>query len=83
MKVLFLFLDGIGLGTNDPQINPFARVEMPHLQRLLGDKKLVLETLPAASAKTLRNPDRISLWPKTKSGGGSLHPEWQSLQHIG
>ena len=55
MKVLFLFLDGIGLGINDPQINPFARVEMLHLQRLLGGNKLVVETLSAASAKTPRN----------------------------
>jgi hypothetical protein len=23
-KVLFLFLDGVGLGQDDPQINPFA-----------------------------------------------------------
>ena len=56
MKVLFLFLDGIGLGTDDPQINPFERVEMPHLQNLLGGNKLVAETLSASSAKTLRNP---------------------------
>ena len=45
MKVLFLFLDGIGLGTNDPQVNPFAKVEMPHLEGLLGGNKLVVETL--------------------------------------
>ncbi len=55
MKVLFLFLDGIGLGTNDPQVNPFAKVEMPHLQGLLGGNKLVVETLSLASLKSLRN----------------------------
>jgi hypothetical protein len=55
MKVLFLFLDGIGLGTNDRQVNPFAKVEMPHLQGLLGGSKLVVETLSETSLKALRN----------------------------
>ncbi len=55
MKVLFLFLDGIGLGTNDSQVNPFAKVEMPHLQGLLGGSKLVVETLSETSLKALRN----------------------------
>lgn len=47
MKILFLFLDGVGLGGNDPDINPFAKVEMPNLQGLLGGKKLLLNTLAA------------------------------------
>jgi len=45
MKVLFLFLDGIGLGENDPEINPFAKVELPNLQGLLAGNKLVLESV--------------------------------------
>ena len=47
MKILFIFLDGVGLGGNDPDINPFAKVEMPNLQGLLGGKKLLLNTLAA------------------------------------
>lgn len=46
MKILFLFLDGIGLGGSDPEINPFAKVVMPNLQALLGGKKLLLDSLP-------------------------------------
>lgn len=42
-KVLFIFLDGVGLAENDPQVNPFARVEMPNLERLLDRHKLVLD----------------------------------------
>ncbi len=30
MKILFLFLDGIGLGENEPEKNPFARAKMPY-----------------------------------------------------
>lgn len=38
---LFLFLDGVGLGDDDPQTNPFARAAMPALQNLLGGRRLV------------------------------------------
>jgi hypothetical protein len=46
MKLLFLFLDGIGLGENDPEINPFARARMPFLQSMLGGRALVHEVAP-------------------------------------
>ncbi len=36
MPFLFLFLDGVGLGTADPASNPFARAATPMLRRLLG-----------------------------------------------
>lgn len=45
MRLLFLFLDGIGLGSDDPDKNPFARVDMPILESLLGGKKLVFPNL--------------------------------------
>ena len=35
MSILFMFLDGVGLGANDPLTNPFAGAEMPNLQKLL------------------------------------------------
>ncbi len=34
--VLIFFLDGVGLGSSDPRINPFVSAKMPHLTRLLG-----------------------------------------------
>lgn len=46
MKLLFLFLDGIGLGENDSEKNPFARARMPFLQSLLGGKTLIDESAP-------------------------------------
>ncbi len=46
MRVLFIFLDGIGLGADDPQVNPFARLEMPNLQGLLGGRKLMAASAP-------------------------------------
>lgn len=46
MHILFLFLDGIGLGRNDPGTNPFARANMPTLQSLLGGYRLVDRVAP-------------------------------------
>lgn len=46
MKILFLFLDGIGLGSDDPEINPFVRANMPYLESLLGDRKLTRSAAP-------------------------------------
>ncbi len=46
MHILFLFLDGIGLGRNDPNTNPFARANMPTLQSLLGGYRLVERVAP-------------------------------------
>ena len=46
MHVLFLFLDGIGLGENDPQTNPFANAHMPNLNRLLDGRSLLKDSAP-------------------------------------
>lgn len=46
MKLLFFFLDGVGLGGSDPLINPFARARLPHLESLIGDRQFVLDSLP-------------------------------------
>lgn len=46
MRVLFIFLDGIGLGADDPQVNPLARTEMPNLSRLLEGRRLTAGSAP-------------------------------------
>lgn len=40
MKLLFLFLDGVGLGANNPDQNPFARASMPNLISVLDGQCL-------------------------------------------
>jgi 2,3-bisphosphoglycerate-independent phosphoglycerate mutase len=45
-KVLLLFLDGIGLGPDAPDSNPFARARMPVLERLLGGRRLIDSAAP-------------------------------------
>ena len=46
MRVLFLFLDGIGLGENNQGINPFANANMPHLKTLLDGRSLIKASAP-------------------------------------
>jgi hypothetical protein len=46
VKVLFIFLDGIGLGENNPETNPFARAKMPNLNALLDGRSLLKESAP-------------------------------------
>lgn len=46
MKILFFFIDGIGLGKNDPSINPFAAANLPILENLLSGRKMVTRNSP-------------------------------------
>ena len=44
-RVLFVFIDGMGIGPPDPDVNPFFRAELPTLRTLLGDTLPHLEDL--------------------------------------
>ena len=58
MRILFMFLDGVGLGADDPTINPFAQADMPNLQKLLGGQKLLASSAPYEDKRaTLRAID--------------------------
>jgi 2,3-bisphosphoglycerate-independent phosphoglycerate mutase len=46
MHVLFIFLDGIGLGEANPETNPFVRARMPNLNRLLEGQSLLKDSAP-------------------------------------
>lgn len=46
MHLLFIFLDGVGLGRDDPATNPFARAHLPILETLLGGRRLVNDSAP-------------------------------------
>jgi 2,3-bisphosphoglycerate-independent phosphoglycerate mutase len=46
MRLLFIFLDGIGLGENNPETNPFARAKMPNLNQLLEGRSLLKDAAP-------------------------------------
>ena len=76
MRVLFIFLDGIGLGENDPAINPLARAKMPNLNALLDGRSLVKDSAPFhAERATLLAIDPsvgVSGLPQSATGQGIL-----------
>lgn len=51
MRVLFLFLDGIGLGEDDPARNPFARAHLPNLTSLLEGRLLTRGAAPFSNQR--------------------------------
>jgi 2,3-bisphosphoglycerate-independent phosphoglycerate mutase len=51
MRLLFIFLDGIGLGENNPDTNPFARAKMPNLNQLLDGRSLLKDAAPFLGQK--------------------------------
>ena len=50
MTIYFLFFDGVGLGINEPAINPLVTAEMPFINGLIGSK-LVAGVAPFSSPK--------------------------------
>lgn len=51
LRLLFLFLDGVGLGADDSERNPFARAVLPHLQALLDGQRLLAQAAPLESQR--------------------------------
>ena len=45
-RVLLLFVDGIGLGGDDPAVNPFAAASLPKLQAMLDARPLIASAAP-------------------------------------
>jgi 2,3-bisphosphoglycerate-independent phosphoglycerate mutase len=74
--LLFLFLDGVGLGKADPGINPFTLAKMPTLQALLGGRRIVSESVPLETEKaTLLALDAglgVSGLPQSATGQATL-----------
>jgi 2,3-bisphosphoglycerate-independent phosphoglycerate mutase len=54
--MLFLFLDGVGLGQPDPATNPFVTAQLPTLRGLLGGQALVAGTPPTETERALFIP---------------------------
>jgi 2,3-bisphosphoglycerate-independent phosphoglycerate mutase len=76
VKVLFLFLDGVGLGADDPGINPLARATMPNTAALLGGTRLAADAAPLktrrASLAALDACLGVEGLPQSATGQASL-----------
>lgn len=76
MHFLFIFLDGVGLGPDDPQTNPLARAEMPNLEALLDGHRLLLNGSRLESERASLVPLDANLGvgglPQSATGQASL-----------
>lgn len=61
MNILVIFLDGVGLGADDPAINPFAAIETPTLCRLAGGKRWLNTTPYTETERTIFIPTDAQL----------------------
>lgn len=66
--VLLLFLDGVGLGSAEPEHNPFAAAHLPHLTDLFGTAWYV-------NGRGRLHNDRASLVPTDANLGVPLRPQ--------
>lgn len=75
-RVLFLFMDGVGLGADDPSRNPMTVASMPTLSGLLGGRHLIAEAAPREGARaTLLSVDAclgVAGTPQSASGQAAL-----------
>ncbi len=69
-------MDGIGLGKNDLEHNPFAKIALPNLENLLGGKKLLIDSQPfvgeRASLISLDANMGVDGLPQSATGQGAL-----------
>jgi 2,3-bisphosphoglycerate-independent phosphoglycerate mutase len=86
-KVLFIFLDGVGLGSTDPTVNPFAAASTPALDALLEGRRLVASAAPfeGASASLVPLDARMhtSGTPQSASGQAAILTGRNVPQEIG
>jgi len=80
MTFLFLFLDGVGLGADNPEINPFALASMPNLRGLLGGRRMVFEALRDGYPYFRIETERATLLPLDASLGVPGLPQSASGQ---
>ena len=75
-RVLLLFMDGVGLGADDPSLNPLAAASMPHLSSLLEGRRLLRSAAPFQGAEaTLLAVDAclgVDGMPQSASGQAAI-----------
>lgn len=71
-RAVVVFLDGVGLGDDDPGVNPLAATPMPTLERLLGSRRPVRAAIgTTTAAATLLGLDaRLGVPGLPQSGTG-------------
>src|SRR3989338_11425661 len=87
MHILFIFLDGVGLGDPDPATNPFVTAEIPHLMRLLGGRRPLADTPRLETERSIFIPTDAGLGvagpPQSATGQAAILTGLNVPQMIG
>ena len=72
MRILTLFLDGIGLGDDDPESNPFAIADTPIMRSLANDNRWLAATGCQRTERSVFIPTdpRLDVSGRPQSGTG-------------
>ncbi len=86
-KVLLIFLDGVGLGPGDGDVNPFARADLPTLSALLDGRRLVSGNGPVSTTTATLVPTDARLGvpglPQSATGQATIFSGINAPRHIG
>lgn len=86
-RVIFLFLDGVGLGEDDPAINPLAAARYSTLDRLLAGRKPVAVTGRLSTADAVLIPADATLGvagrPQSATGQTAILTGINAPQQLG
>jgi hypothetical protein len=87
MHILMIFLDGIGLGADDPQVNPFAAAHMPTLTALTNGQRWLAGIGRQESDRSMFIPTDANLGlpgrPQSASGQAAIVTGLNVPQMIG
>lgn len=88
MPVFLFFIDGVGLGTDDPAVNPLVAARMPALRSLLGGRPLTRAALPfnggADLCAVVTNPRMgVPGLPQSATGQTAIFTGQNAAQAIG
>ncbi len=86
-RVLFLFLDGVGLGEDDPAVNPLARDRYSTLRRLLDGRRAVRATgrLSTHEAELVPTDAQLGVAgrPQSATGQATILTGLNAAQRVG
>jgi 2,3-bisphosphoglycerate-independent phosphoglycerate mutase len=75
-QLLFIFLDGVGLGPADPELNPFVTAAIPHLMGLMNGQRPVAGVPVSDGGRALFIPTDACLGvsgaPQSATGQGAI-----------
>jgi len=86
-KILWLFLDGVGIGRKDPAINPFFATSLPNLESCMGGTMIHLDDMKRSRSSASLVPLDANLGveglPQSGTGQTSLFTGVNAAQLIG